>query len=158
MSRLHPFSRRYGILWMAAFSFALLILPHQTFSQDGARPNGAAAARAIALADIEGWWSIHGSALSPDGQWFAHRAGPANGNDELVVRQTKGDKEYRFSTGASGAGTLLFSPDSKWMVFTANAPRSGKGQTGEGDAGGDGDSKKTVLLNLTAGTKVSFDN
>src|SRR5271168_7152 len=102
MSLLHLFSRRYGILWMAAFSCALLVLPHQTFSQapnkklDGQQADNAgttAAARPIGLADIEGWWSIHGSALSPDGQWFAHRAGPANGNDELFVRQTKGDKE-----------------------------------------------------------------
>jgi dienelactone hydrolase len=149
MSRLHPFSRRFGIVWMAALSCALLVLPHQTFSQP-------TAARPIGLADIEGWSSIHGSALSPDGQWFAHRAGPANGNDELFVRLTKGDKEYRFSTGASGGGTLLFSPDSKWLVFSANAPRTGKGKTGDGE--GEGDAKKTVLLNLATGTKVNFDN
>jgi dipeptidyl aminopeptidase/acylaminoacyl peptidase len=162
MSRLHPFSRRYCIVWMATLACGLLVLPHQTYSQPSHKTTldepwqvGAVtgtAARPIGLADIEGWWSIHGTALSPDGQWFAHRTGPANGNDELIVRQIKGDKEYRFPTGAPGGATLLFSPDSKWMVFNVNAPRSAKEQTG------DGGGKKTALLNLGSGKRVDFDN
>src|SRR6516164_5239085 len=36
--------------------------------------------RPIVLADILAWKGIHGTALSPDGQWFAYRIGPAEGN------------------------------------------------------------------------------
>jgi dipeptidyl aminopeptidase/acylaminoacyl peptidase len=153
MSTLQPFSRRFGPLWIAALACTFLALPHRTFSQPTAP--GHADARPIGLADIEAWWAIRGSALSHDGQWFAHRVGPANGNEELIVRQTKGDKEYRFNTGVGAGGTILFSPDSKWLVFTTNPSKGAKDTK---DQAGDADAKKTSLLNLDTGKKVDFDN
>ena len=113
----------------------------------------AAKGRAIGLADIEAWNGIHGIALSHDGQWFAHRVGPANGNDELIVRQTKGDKEYRFNVGKSGGGiTLTFSHDAKWLAYTSNtSAKTGAANKAEGKAEGgttapQSGGKKTVLL------------
>jgi dipeptidyl aminopeptidase/acylaminoacyl peptidase len=178
VSKLHPFSRRWCVLWLGAVAFGLLILPSLSHSQqpgrdqqiselqkqiaelqkklDELKGDGSAAkgARPIAMADILSWNGVHGTALSPDGQWFAHRVGPADGNDELIVHQTKGDKEYRFPVGQAGGGTLTFSNDSKWLAFTTNPPRPGKDQPAQQPAGG----KKTALLNLGSGKKVEFEN
>ena len=45
------------------------------------------------------WKRIQGSALSRDGKWLAYRAVPNEGEGEVVVRQTQGDKEYKFPGG-----------------------------------------------------------
>src|SRR5437773_70194 len=55
--------------------------------------------RPIELADIMAWKGISGTALSENGEWFGYRIGPAEGDSEVIIRQTKGDKEYKFSVG-----------------------------------------------------------
>ena len=55
--------------------------------------------RPIELADIMAWKGISGTALSDNGEWFGYRIGPAEGDSEVIIRQTKGDKEYKFSVG-----------------------------------------------------------
>jgi dienelactone hydrolase len=178
VSKLHPLSRHFCVLWLAVVACGLLALPSLSHSQQTSKEQqiselekqladlqkkleelkrggtDAKAPRPIAMADILSWRSIHGVALSPDGQWFAHRTGPADGNDELIIHQTKGDKEYRFLAGSTGGGTQLYSHDSKWLAFTTNAPRAGSGPPGQPPAGG----KKTILLNLENGKQVEFQN
>ena len=55
--------------------------------------------RPIELGDIMAWKGINATALSENGEWFGYRIGPLEGDSEVVIRQTKGDKEYKFSIG-----------------------------------------------------------
>ncbi|HWP55000.1 MAG TPA: prolyl oligopeptidase family serine peptidase [Pyrinomonadaceae bacterium] len=97
--------------------------------------------RPIELADIMAWKGISGTALSENGEWFAYRMGPAEGDSEVIIRQTKGDKEFKFSVGEIpqppaifGPGDLAnlpvtgpavaFSSDGKYAVFTMFPSRS----------------------------------
>ena len=106
------------------------------------------------MRDIAGWRGIQGSALSPDGQWFAYRAGPTEGDGEVIVRQTKGDKEYKFASGGSGFNPLTFSHDSRWLAFTINPSRPADPPiTGQPPA-----PSKTALINLASGTKLEFES
>lgn len=97
--------------------------------------------RPIELADIMAWRSIGATALSEDGAWFAYRIGPIEGDGEVVIRQTKGDKEYTFAVGELppptpptpgqpppegpvGGFSLAFSPDAQYAAFTIQPSRS----------------------------------
>ena len=57
--------------------------------------------------------------LLRDGRWFAYRLSPAEGNSELVVRNTSDDTEHRFPVGEVAGGGfgapsgLGFSDDSR---------------------------------------------
>jgi acetyl esterase/lipase len=115
-----------------------------------------ATGRAITLADIATWRGIQGVALSPDGQWFAYRAGPAEGDGEVIVRQTKGDKEYKFPAGASGFGQLTFSHDGRWLALTINPPRPAVAATPQQQPQPPA-SGKVGLVDLTSGAKVEFE-
>jgi dienelactone hydrolase len=127
----------------------------KTQSSKGPRP--------IGMADVLAWRAIRGVALSPDGQWFAYRAGPADGAGEVTLRQTKGDKEYKFPAGEAGpfGGPLTFSHDSKWLAFTISpprpaaeaAPRPTPGVPAPQPAG----ANKTVLVNVASGEKTEFE-
>lgn len=74
----------------------------------------------LTLADIVAWKTINSPVLSDDGKWLAYRLSPTEGDSEVVVRQTQGDKELRFGAGDSGraGGPLAFSEDSKWLAFS----------------------------------------
>ena len=91
--------------------------------------------RPIALQDIITWKSIGTTAVSNDGQWFAYRIAPGEGDAQVVVKRAKaGEKELTFEVGeiptpAAGAGrggdagggaasALDFSEDSKWVAFS----------------------------------------
>ena len=49
--------------------------------------------RPLQLSDAATWRGVRGTALSPDGKWFGYRVGPAEGDGEVVLRATTGDKE-----------------------------------------------------------------
>ena len=113
--------------------------------------------RPIEMKDILGWKSINFSAVSVDGAWFVHRLMPAEGNSEVVFKQLKGDKEYKFPIGESprGMDDIAFSEDAKWAAYTVypdfkeakNLRKDKKKITG-----------KLVLLELATGdNKVEFD-
>jgi len=96
--------------------------------------------RPIELSDIMAWKGINATALSENGEWFGYRIGPAEGESEVVIRQTKGDKEYKFSIGeiptppanfgpidpsslpATGPA-VAFSGDGKYAAFTVYPSR-----------------------------------
>jgi len=96
------------------------------------------ATRTIQLDDIIAWKAIGGTALSHDGQWFAYRVAPGEGDAQLIVRRTRDAKEVKFDLGETpsggggggrggldvgGSATLAFSDDSRWIAFTTYPSR-----------------------------------
>jgi dipeptidyl aminopeptidase/acylaminoacyl peptidase len=118
--------------------------------------------RPLGLADTASWRSIGNTALSADGKWFGYRAGPAEGEGEVVLRAITGDKETRWPAG-SGFASLSFSHDSKWFAFTVN-PSKDKGLSPKGPKGPKGPAapptpgkSKVVLVNIVSGEKTEFE-
>ena len=82
------------------------------------------------------WRSIQGATLSRDGRWVAYSLVPQVGDGELVVRATRGAREYRATRGFIGRPQLepnadssvtypaaRFTPDDRFVVFLAQPPR-----------------------------------
>ena len=116
----------------------------ETFAQEKAAP---VTPRPIGMDDIPKWPSARGGELSNDGQWFACRIGPAEGNGEVVLRQTRGDREHKFSVGSPvGGGSVTFAHDSKWCTFIARPPATARWAT-----------PKAILVNLTTGEKTEIE-
>jgi dipeptidyl aminopeptidase/acylaminoacyl peptidase len=140
------------------------------FSQaDGQRP--------LSLADILAWKRIQAPAVSNDGEWFAYRVAPAEGNAEVIVRNLKTGKELRFPSGdaaaaapAAPAGAPAPAPvpapapavardpaisaDSRWVAFnlyptTREAKSLKKAKKAV--------QTKVVLVELATGKKVEFE-
>ncbi|HUT07598.1 MAG TPA: S9 family peptidase, partial [Candidatus Latescibacteria bacterium] len=114
--------------------------------------------RPLALQDILSWKSIGSAELSPDGNWLMYKLSPLEGESEMVIRQTKGTKEYRFPIGEAprfGAGGRTgFSSDSKWAAFLSypgskemKSLRKEKKRV----------TTTAVLTNLTTGEKTEFE-
>jgi len=89
--------------------------------------------RPISLDDIMAWRAISATALSEDGAWFAYRLAPPEGDGDVILRQTKGEKQYKFSIGevppppsfgpppvnpVPTAAAVAFSSDGKFAAFT----------------------------------------
>lgn len=127
---------------------------------------------AMQLSDILAWKRIQAPSVSNDGEWFAYRLAPAEGNTEVVIRNLKSGKDLRFPTGDAGAsapaptgtpapavviagpGGPSISADSRWVAFSVYpATREAKQlrknrrpiQT------------KAVLVELATGKKVEFE-
>ena len=107
----------------------LLLIP--AFAPLGAQD---AARRAVALDDILAWKNISTSSLSNDGQWFAYRISPGEGDSQMVVRRTRDPKEMKFEIGEVAAGggggrggggssSLAFSDNGKWVAFSTYPTR-----------------------------------
>src|SRR5262249_55021684 len=73
-----------------------------------------AAKRPLTVDDIAAFKSLGVTTLSPDGQWLAYRMGPQEGDADVIVRSTSGDKEMKFPVG-QGNGAFSFSDDSAWI-------------------------------------------
>jgi dipeptidyl aminopeptidase/acylaminoacyl peptidase len=89
----------------------------------------------LKLPDLLAWKRIQTPVISRDGQWFAYKLVPNDGNSEVVLTHISDGKEQRFAIGqvvrpnpylARGEdqggmeGTphdLAFSSDSKWFAF-----------------------------------------
>ena len=99
----------------------------------------AAAKKTLGVDDVVAWKSISTTVLSNDGQWFAYRVAPQEGDAELVVRNIQTGKETKFPLGEVGApagrgggagaavaggASLQFSDDSKWIAFTKGPSRT----------------------------------
>ena len=129
----------------------------------------AAAKRPMQLADILAWKNINTAVVSDDGRWFAYRLSPIEGDSEVVVRQTQGDKEYTFGVGdirggggsggrrggaAMAVASLAFSEDSKWVAFSAAPTKREAAQLRRQRRPLQ---NKVGLLNLETGNEVRFD-
>lgn len=109
------------------------------------------------LEDILAWKSIRAATVSNNGQWFAYNLSPTEGDSEVIIRQTKGEKEYRFPIGEaarSAFGGISFSEDSKWVGYTVYPKREEAKKLKK--------QKKKLynkveLLNLSSGKKAEFD-
>jgi dipeptidyl aminopeptidase/acylaminoacyl peptidase len=112
------------------------------------------ARRPLQLQDAVSWPSLGSTVLSRDGQWFAYRLTQGKDRGETVVRQVRGDKEYRFPDG--GAGAMTFSHDSRWLAFTSTPGRARRGAAKKGPPAAPPAGAKVVLLNLTSGEKVEY--
>jgi len=141
----------------------------QTQNQPQAQPEKAAAKtpRPIELEDILAWKSIAFSAVSADGQWFAYRLSPNEGDSSVVARKTREEKEYRFPIGEvprfpflgeaprfPSPGEIAFSEDSKWLAFTIfpEAKEAKKLRKENKKI-----YTKAALLNLSTGEKIEFE-
>jgi len=113
----------------------------------------------LQMLDVVGWKTIRGTALSSNGEWFACRSGPAEGNGEVILRQTKGDKEYKFPAGGPGIGLINFSHNSKWFAFSIMPPFSPSlnREVGASQTTRPPTRMNVGLVNLATGEKTEFD-
>jgi dipeptidyl aminopeptidase/acylaminoacyl peptidase len=135
----------------------------------------APAPRPLTVPDIVAWKRIQAPAVSHNGEWFAYRLGPSEGNAEVVVRNLKTGNDLRFPIGdpsstapsptaaapgpppvALGAagGDPLISADGRWVVFhtyptTQQAKRLKRDRRPI--------QTKAVLVELATGKKTEFD-
>ncbi len=149
---------------LIVFLWILLVIPGFAAKAEKATPQEL---RPIELEDILSWKSIRNAILSNDGQWFAYRLSPNKGDSEVIIRETEGEKEFRFPIGGAPppprrrpwiGGPVLsdisFSEDSKWVAYmiypTEKEVKKLKKQK-----------KKAYndvrLVNLSSGEKVEFD-
>ena len=131
----------------------------------------------LQLSDILAWKRIQAPAVSSNGEWFAYRVAPAEGNAEIVVRNLKTGKEQRYPAGDRAASTPppaagappapgpgrggidaasgpTFSEDSKFVAFTEwpltrDAKRLRQQRRPV--------QTKVVLIELATGKKVEFE-
>lgn len=125
----------------------------------------AKAPRPIELADSLAWKRIGSPTVSSDGQWFAHKLTPNEGDSELVLRRLSDGKEWRFPIGESqgfgggpgfggGSADVAFSDDSKWFAFTISPTfKEGKRLRKERKPL----QNKVALVNLATEKKVEFE-
>ncbi len=120
------FARRAGLA-LAVAALVPLFGPAASMQPASKRP--------IEVADVVKWKTIGTTTASDDGQWFAYRIAPGEGDAQVIVKSTQSDKEHKFdigdpSGGASGAAgggrgggpagggsAIAFSDDSKWVAF-----------------------------------------
>src|SRR5262249_37188981 len=80
---------------------------------------------------------------------------PTEGDAELVLRQTRGDKEHKFPVGNSrGFAQMSFSQDNKWLAFTVSPPAK---EAKAAAASGKPPQTKLMLLELATGNKAEFE-
>jgi len=117
-------------------------------------PTPAKTPRPIELRDIFTWRAISATAISVDGQWFACRIAPTEGESKVVFKQTKGTKEYEFPAGEGRTGLVAISEDAKYGAFMITPdPKEAKRLRKERKPL----PLKACVLNLTTGEKVEYE-
>ena len=89
-------ARRRLALTLALAALMPLVGPAATMQK--------AAKKAIQLEDIINWKAIGATTVSNDGQWFAYRLAPGEGDAQIVIRATRSDKELKFDIGDPSGG------------------------------------------------------
>ena len=149
--------------FLTAILWILLVIPGFAVQGGKAAPQKL---KTIEIEDILAWKSIRATALSNDGMWFAYRISPGKGDSEVITRETKGAKEFKFPGGeaprpqrrrpgvAPRAGDIIFSEDSRWVAFTifptkkeAEIAKRQRKRT----------YNKVGLVNLSTGEKIEFE-
>ena len=136
------------------FLWILLLLPgHSILSQEKSPKEP----RPLEdIQDILAWKSLRSATVSDDGQWFAYRLSPQEGNGEVVIRKTKEEKEFKYPAGevVGFSQDIEFSKDSKWVAFTVYPEREEakklKKQKKKAYNG-------VTLIHLASGKKTEFE-
>ena len=63
----------------------------------------AAAKKSVQIEDVVAWKSIGTTLISNNGEWFAYRVAPQEGDAELTIRNVASGKETKFPLGEVGA-------------------------------------------------------
>ena len=113
------------------------------------------APKAVQLQDILNWKTIRSVVISDDGKWFAYQVSPNDGDSQLFVRQTDGDKKYSFPVGETRGTRIKFSRDSKWIAFAISPTKKEKKKLKKQKKKAHND---FILLNLATGEKKKFKN
>jgi dipeptidyl aminopeptidase/acylaminoacyl peptidase len=122
-------------------------------------PASSGSKRALELEDIIAWKSIGATALSSDGQWFAYRVAPQEGDAELFVRNVTTGAETKYELGEAtgggvgGGGAIQFSDDSTWIAFNTSPSRAEAQRLRRQRRPVEG---ATVLVNLASGEKKEY--
>jgi dipeptidyl aminopeptidase/acylaminoacyl peptidase len=127
----------------------------------------AAELKPLSLPDVLAWKRIQSPAASSDGQWFAYKLAPNDGDSTLVLKNVRDGKEQRFVTGEipridadpnapppPASRDLTFSEDGKWLAFNiyptaaeAKALKKAKKPL----------QTKVALIQLATGKKTEFE-
>jgi len=100
-------------LLIVAILIGLLLPNLAIFSQEKEQK----APRSLEIPDMLEWNSIRPSVLTNDGKWFGYGLFPAEGDGQVILKELKGEKEYKFDAGASSS-RIAFSDDGKWAAFS----------------------------------------
>ena len=82
------------------------------------------AKRAMDIEDVIAYRGMGAASVSNDGKWIAYRMSPTQGDSEVIVRATTGDKEMKFAVGEGGFGATTFSEDSQWLAIATSPKKS----------------------------------
>lgn len=122
-------SMRLRLFFVIALVSAIPVFAPVASMEQPAAP--AAAKKLIEIEDVTAWKTVSTTAISNDGQWFAYRVAPQEGDAELTVRNIASGKETKFPLGEVGApgggpagGAIQFSDDSKWITFTTTPSKA----------------------------------
>ena len=130
-------------------------------------PSASADTKPLALTDVLAWKRIQTPSVSSDGQWFASKFAPIEGDSTVVVKNIQSGKELRFPIGElprvdpdpsapppPPARDVVFSEDGKWLAFTvyptvkeAKALKKARKPA----------QNKVDLVDLATGTKTEFE-
>ncbi|HJR60014.1 MAG TPA: hypothetical protein VJ813_11465, partial [Vicinamibacterales bacterium] len=129
-------SMRLRLFFAIALITAVPVFGPAASMEQAAAP--AAAKKSIEVEDVIAWKTVSTTAISNNGEWFAYRVAPQEGDAELTVRNIGSGKETKFPLGEVGApagvgagaavfaggASLQFSDDSKWIAFTTTPARA----------------------------------
>jgi dipeptidyl aminopeptidase/acylaminoacyl peptidase len=138
-------ARSVGVLGLVVALFLFVPLGAQNDAQHGAR-------HPMDLADILGYKALGATVLAPNGQWLAYRMSPLQGDSDVILRATTGDREMTFGVGEGNGGTVSFSEDSGWAAI-ATAPTRKDAQAAQ--RARRPNQNGVTLVNLATGDKAS---
>ncbi|HMV85384.1 MAG TPA: prolyl oligopeptidase family serine peptidase [Blastocatellia bacterium] len=153
---------------LIALMLALSAASSLPFKASGQAAQQAVAQRPIELADSLAWKRVASPTISADGQWFAHKVTPNEGDSEVILRRLSDGKEWRFPVGESQgfaappgiflaggfSADIAFSDDSKWFAFTISPTfKEGKRLKKERKPL----QNKVAVINLATEKKVEFE-
>jgi len=132
----------------------------------------AATERPIKLTDALAWKRIQTPIVSNNGEWFAYKLTPNDGNSELVVTHISDGKEQRFTIGqivrinpylrggeapempGGRPRDMAFSDDSKWLAFSVHPGQKELAALRKTHKPAE---DKVIVLELATQTKTEFE-
>ncbi len=129
-------SMRLRLFLAVAVMTAIPVFGPAASMEQAAAPS--VAKKSMDVEDVTAWKTVSTTAISRNGEWFAYRVAPQEGDAELTVRNVATGKETKYPLGEVGApagggpaaavfaggASLQFSDDSKWIAFTTSPLRA----------------------------------